>query len=303
MEKRELGTTGIQMTVMGFGCASAWSKTLITDEQAEQMFLLAYEQGIRYFDTSYSYDLAERRIGNILKNNPSIRREELVISTKFGTKNDNGKYYHDFSPEWMRESVQASLERMGLDYADMLLIHGPQISDLTPEYLTAINELKAQGITRAIGINTFDTDVIEYIRDTHCVDFVMLDYSILRQDREPLIQSLHDNGIGIIAGAPLAESLFTNRVFKVRKMKDVWYLARALVNHRDKMLRGRKYTFVNKVPGMTGTQIALKYVLDNPNVTTAVFGTTTPAHLIDNVGAEKISIPEAVVRRIRTAEK
>lgn len=303
MEKRELGTTGIQMSVLGFGCASVWSGNMITDEQATELFELAYRQGIRYFDTGFSYGCAEERIGRILKTSKIVRREELVISTKFGTRHEHGRYFHDFTPEWAWKSLKTSLGRMGLDSVDLVLVHGPQISDLTPEYLEAMQEMKRQGLVRAVGVNTFDTDVLEYIRDTRCVDCVMPDYNIMRQDREPLLQQLKDAGIGIIAGAPLAESLYTNRVFKIRKTKDLWYLARALKNHRGKIIQGMRYRFVNNVPGIPGSQIVLKYVLDNPNVTTAVFGCTTPSHLIENAGAVNITLPEEIRQKIRTAEK
>ena len=302
IEKRPLGKTGIEMTCMGFGCASVWGKNLITDEQAQEVFEQAYSLGIRYFDTGYSYGCAEERIGKILKSSKIVKREDIIISTKFGTKNVNGKYIHDFSPEWMEESVSTSLGRMGLDYVDLLLVHGPAVKDLTTEYLKAMYSLKERGLIRAIGINTFDADVIEYVKDTKCFDFVMLDYNILRQEREKVIDELYQEGIGVIAGAPLAESLYSNRIFKIRKMKDVWYLARAFVRFRGQLIKGRRYTFVNNVPGMSGTQIALKYVISNPQVTTAVFGTTTPSHLTDNVNAKDIAIPEDILARLKNTK-
>lgn len=299
IEKRPLGNTGIEMTCMGFGCASVWGKNLITDEQAQEVFEQAYSLGIRYFDTGYSYGCAEERIGKILKTSKIVKREDIVISTKFGTKNVNGKYIHDFTPEWMNHSVKTSLKRMGIDYVDLLLVHGPQVTDLTDEYLNAMRKLKKKGIIKAIGINTFDTDVIEFVGRTKCFDFVMLDYNILKQEREPIIDQLYQSGIGVIAGAPLAESLYSNRIFKIRKLKDIWYLARAIVNFRGQLIKGRRFAFVNKVPGMTGAQVALKYVISNPHITTAVFGTTTPSHLTDNVKAKDVVIPKDVLKRIK----
>ncbi len=303
IEKRPLGNTGIELTELGFGCASIWGKRFISDEEAMALFERAYESGIRYFDTGYSYGLAEERIGKILRESKIVKRKDLIISSKFGTKLDAGKYIHDWTPEWMRESVKTSLKRMGIDYLDMLMCHGPQIADMTDEFLDAMRSLKEEGLTRAIGINTFDTDVIEYVRDTKCFDFVMLDYNIMRQDREELIAQLHDVGIGVIAGAALAESLYSNRVFRIRKLKDIWYLARAFVNHRDKLAQKNNFKFMNKVEGVTSTQLALKYVLDNPAVTTAVFGTTTMSHLIENVGAVKIIIPDDIKNKIRQQKR
>ena len=299
IEKRLLGKTGIEMTCMGFGCASVWGKNLISDEQAQAIFEQAYELGIRYFDTGYSYGCAEDRIGKILKTSKIVKREDIVISTKFGTKKVNGKYVHDFTPKWMNHSVKTSLKRMGIDYVDLLLVHGPQVKDLTDEYLSAMRKLKEKGLVKAIGINTFDTDVIDYVCETKCFDFVMLDYNILKQEREPVIDQLYQNGMGVIAGAPLAESLYSNRIFKIRKLKDIWYLARAFVNFKGQLIKGRRFTFVNKVPGMSGSQVALNYVINNPHVTTAVFGTTTPSHLADNVKAKDVVIPKEILKRIK----
>lgn len=203
----------------------------------------------------------------------------------------------------MKKNVETSIKRMGIEHLDLLMCHGPQVSDLTDEFMEAMRYLKEEGLTRAIGINTFDTDVIEYVRDTKCFDFVMLDYNIMRQDREELIAELYDAGIGVIAGAPLAESLYSNRVFKIRKLKDIWYLARALVNHRDKLKQKKSFKFLNDVPNVTSTQLALKYVLDNPNVTTAVFGTTTMEHLIENVQAVNVKLPKRIEEQIRRQKK
>lgn len=303
VKERILGDTGIKCTEMGFGCASIWGKKYITDDEAAALFEKAYALGIRYFDTGYSYGIAEERIGKILSSSKNIKREELIISTKFGTKLVNGKYVHDWSPKWMRHSVKTSLKRMGIEQVDMCMCHGPQVADMTKEFLNAMRQLKEEGLTRAVGINTFDTDVLEYVRDTKCFDFVMLDYNIMRQDREALIAQLYERGIGVIAGAPLAESLYSNRVFQIRSMKDIWYLMRALVNHRDKLAQKHNFKFMNHVEGASSTQIALKYVLDNPGVTTAVFGTTTMSHLIENVGAVDVIITDDIKRKIRKQKR
>ena len=102
----------------------------------------------------------------------------------------------------------------------------------------------------------------------------MLDYNILAQDREPMIDKLYAKGIGVIAGAALADSLYSNRIFQIRGVKDLWYLARALKNFRGKLIKGRSFQFVNNIPNMTGAQIAIAYVLKNQKISSAIFGTT-----------------------------
>ena len=297
---RRLGKTEICLSPLGFGCASVWGKDIISDKQAQELFEKAYEFGITFFDTGHSYGNAEERIGKILKTSQIVKRNNIVISTKFGIRNINGKLVHDVSPEWIKESVKISLRRMGISYIDCLQIHGPRISDFTEELYSVLDELKEKGIVRAVGANSFDTDVLEFICKEKRLDFVMLDYNIMRRDREELIQKLQANDIGVIAGAALAESLYSNRIFKIRGKKDVWYLARAIKNFREQFFHGWKYRFINHVEGTTGAQIALGFVLNNPMVSSAVFGTTTMSHLEENVRAVCVETPQEVLEKIRT---
>ncbi len=187
LEQRPLGNTDIYISKLGYGCASVWGKHMISDEQAKKLFEKAYGLGIRYFDTGHSYGMAEQRIGKILKSS-YIRREDLVLSTKFGTRMIRGRLVHDASPQWMRKSVELSLKRMHTDYIDCLQIHGPQISDFTSELYDAFEDLKEKGMIRAAGANSFDTDVLEFICREQKLDFVMLDYNIMKRSREKLIK-------------------------------------------------------------------------------------------------------------------
>lgn len=303
MEKRRLGNTDIYLTELGYGCASLWGKPGFTsDEEAMGLFRRAYEMGIRFFDTGSSYGTAEERLGQCLREVGAAARGGMVISTKCGTRvSDSGRYYHDWSVEWLKRSLDTSMERLGVDYIDMLQLHGPGADDISDAVLRWMHNLKSDGTVRAIGINSFDTDVLEHVCRGRLFDFIMLDYNILRQDREPLIDRLNENGIGVIAGAPLAQSLFSNRVYHMRGKRDVWYLLRALKNFRGHMRYGRRFRFINKLDGFSGSQLALRYVLDNPLVSSAVFGSVSINHLVENISATDICMPDAVRSRIQTA--
>lgn len=295
-----MGNTDIYLTELGYGCASLWGKRAITDTEAEKLFMTAYENGIHFFDTGFSYGIAEKRLGSCLKKLGKDIRKEIVLSTKCGTRQSNGKYYHDWSIEWLKESVSISLKRLGTEYIDLLHVHGPKIEEITPQMVRFLINLKKCGKVRAVGINTFDTDVIKWTIKNKVFDFVMLDYNILRQDRELIIDQLFENGIGVIAGAPLAQSLYSNRVYKIKNMKDLWYFLRALKNFRGQMIEGKKYRFINSIEGYSGNQLALRYVLDNSKVSSAVFGSVTLEHLIENIGAVDIDMPQEVGERIKS---
>lgn len=304
MERRRLGNTDIYLTELGYGCASLWGKKVISDEEAESLFIAAYDNGIRFFDTGYSYGMAEERLGKCIKCLGSDARKNLVISTKCGTRqNKKGTYYHDWTVEWLKISVKRSLERLGTDYIDLLHVHGPAAKEITSEMLDFLADLKERKVVRAVGINTFDTEVIQWVAENKVFDFVMLDYNILRQDREEIIKELYENGIGVIAGAPLAQSLYSDRVYKMKNIKDFWYFLRAVKNFRGHMIYGRKFRFINKISGYSGNQLALRYVLDNEKISSAVFGSVTMEHLIENIGSTEIKMPEFVRRKIKELKK
>lgn len=303
MERRRLGNTDIYLTELGYGCASLWGKPGFTsDREAVGLFRKAYEAGIRFFDTGFSYGTAEERLGQCIREAGAAARGGMVVSTKCGTRvSDSGRYCHDWSAEWMKRSLDTSLKRLGTDYVDMLQLHGPGVHDISDDVMGWMHGLKSDGTVRAIGINTFDTEVLEHVCSGRLFDFVMLDYSILRQDREPLIDRLAGNGIGVIAGAPLAQSLYSNRVYRMRGKRDVWYLLRALKNFRGHMRYGRRFRFINELDGFSGSQLALRYVLDNPLVSSAVFGSVSIEHIAENIQATEIKMPEAVRERILAA--
>lgn len=228
-------------------------------------------------------------------------REDFVIETKFGeVVNENGDLtgQMSFNAEWVKRSLDVSLKRLNLDYIDLFATHGGEPEQFSDDMFYCLEDLKSQGLIRAYGSNTFDTDVIEWISKEKAFDYVMLDYNIMRQDREDLIEELYENGVGVIGGAALAENLYSKRVYRIRSLNDIWYLLRAIVRFNKQVKEGRKFRFINKYSKMTGNQIALRYVLDNQYVTSSVFNTTNPEHLYENVKSTDIKLPNKIKEKI-----
>ena len=299
MKKNKIGQTGIYVSEIGLGCASYWGKERFNESEAIKIVDIAIDKGVNLFDTGHSYSdgYAEIRLGKALKNKRN--KSNLVISSKAGTRiGNNGKLFKDFSPDWIRESCNLSLKKIGIEALSLFHLHGPSVLDLNDELIEQLIRLKSEGLVRAIGVNSFDNNVLEKVLNLGVFDFVMPDYNILCKDREPLIEKFYTKGIGVIAGAALADSLYSNRVFKIKGIKDLWYLARALKNFRGKLIKGYSYRFINNVPNITGAQIALAYVLSNTKICSSVFGTTSEKHLIENLDATNINIPDEIRKKI-----
>lgn len=300
---RPLGRTGLQVSEIGYGCASWWGKPAFPEATALGLVHAAIDLGVTFLDTgaSYSAGEAEPRLGRALKGRDVSR---LMVATKAGTFHaGGGRIGRDFSPAAVTASAERSLRNLGLDVLPLLQLHGPAVSELTDELLAALIDLKARGLVRALGVNSFDPAVIEHVVGLPQFDAIMVDYNVLRPEREPLIARAAAAGKGVLAGMALAMGHTGLKVAKIRGPQDLWYAARGLVRHREEVRRGVRFGFLHHQPGVTGAQAALAYVLANPDVACAVFGATRPAHLYENVAASGMTLPPALMARIRKAQE
>ena len=296
---RQLGATGLEVSEIGFGAASFWGKPAFDERTALGLVHAAIDGGVTFFDTgaSYSAGEAEPRLGRALKDRDPAK---LVVATKAGTFHaGGGRIARDFSATAVAASAERSLRNLGLETLPLLQLHGPAVADLTDELRGALAGLKARGLVRALGVNSFDPAVIDHVIGLPDFDVVMVDYNVLRPEREPLIARAAAAGKAVLAGMALAMGHTGLQVAKLRGPQDLWYAARGLVRHRAEVLKGARFGFLNHVGGMTGPQAALAYVLANPDVACAVIGTTRLAHLHENVAASGLTLPAEVSARIR----
>ncbi|MEW5684342.1 MAG: aldo/keto reductase [Pseudomonadota bacterium] len=301
MRHRPLGRTGLTVSELGFGCASWWGKPRFDEKIAVGLVHQALEGGVTLFDTgaSYSAGEAEPRLGRALKGRDT---SGLVIATKAGTYHaSGGRIARDMSPSAIVASAERSLRNLGLDSLGLLQLHGPSAGELDA-LLPTLETLKTRGLARAVGLNSFDPAVIEHAIGLAQVDVVMVDYNVLRPEREPLIARAAAAGKGVLAGMPLAMGHTRPLLARLRGPQDLWYAARALAKHRGELARGRRFGFLHHLDGMTGSQAALAYVLNNPGVSAAVFGATRAAHLKENLAASGMALAPDVAARIHTSQ-
>jgi len=297
MRYRPLGRTGLTVSEIGFGCASWWGMAAFAEAEALRLVHTALDHGVTLFDTApgYSRGEAEPRLGRALRGRDLGK---LVIATKAGTRFEGGRMVRDMSLAAITASIEASLRRLGLETLSVVNLHGPGLEELTEDFAGELASLKTRGLVRALGVNSFDPAVIDRAIALPVFDLVMVDYNVLRPERAPLIARADAAGKGVLAGMPLAMGHTQLQALKLRRPRDLWYALRALKNHRAELARGARMTFLNHLPGMTGAQAALAYVLADPGVSSAVVGTTRMAHLMENLAASGLQLPAEVKRRI-----
>ncbi len=268
---------------------------LYEEAEAAKIVHAAIDRGLNFIDTgpNYSNGHAEERLGRIL----GSKAKGMVIATKVGTQYVNGNHVKDYSRSAIEQSVVRSMKRLNMDHIPLLQLHG-MAEPLAEETVSALSSLKQRGLVRYVGVST-DGPAAEYAIQTGVFDCLMIQYNlIVRQEPERIISSAAKSGVGILVKSPLAQTLYGNDIFKIRGMSDLWYLARALKNHRSKFLRGLKFRFVNHLPGWEGSQVALRYVLNNPNISSAIIGTTKLEHLLKNIETTAMTLPDEIIHRI-----
>jgi len=300
---RSLGNTGLRLSEIGFGCASYWGKRVFDETAAIGLIHAAIDHGVTFFDTgaSYSAGNAEPRLGRALAGLKN--KHDLVIATKAGSYTDErGRRREDFSPLGVRRTVEASLVRLGLDAIPLLHLHGPEIANITEDLLDTLTRLREEGKILHLSVNSFDVKVIEHVMTFPLFRVVMIDYNILRPERESIIAKLAARNFGILAGMALGGGLYLKDRFQLRGIQDVWYAARAWKNHRSDIKRGRNFRFLEHEERFTRAEIALMWVLRKPEISCAVLGTTRMSHLLANLRASGGTIGDDLLQKISKAQ-
>jgi 1-deoxyxylulose-5-phosphate synthase len=175
------------------------------------------------------------------------------------------------------------------------------VSDLSDSLLGALERLKDDGKIRHLSVNSFDMKIIAHVMTLPNFDAMMIDYNILRQHHAAIIKQLAARGLGILAGHALAGGLYSRTLFGNGSMRDLWYAARAWKNHGVDLARSRHFHFLNEEKDRTAGEIAMAWVLANPDVSCAVFGTTRLPHLLSTLNASGRPLERDLLTRIERA--
>ena len=279
---RPLGNSGRMVSSLGLGCASYWAKKQFSEQRARAVLGAALDAGINLLDTGASYAAghAERRLSRSLRALGAMP-EELLIGTKVGTIiNARGRPVKDFSRTGILDQVDQSLERLGLERIPLLQLHGPEPADLSDELLTTLDHLKTQGKVELLGINGHDP-VIRHSIGLKPFDVLMPFISVLKPDAVRWAEQAAETGQGVLAAGPLARMLFAPPLTHwIMRPSGWWYLARALRHSSDSdWKKMRRLRSILQHSGWTPAQLAIAWVLEQPGVSAAVFGTTRVLHV------------------------
>ena len=312
MEKRPFGRTGLQVSAIGFGCWEiGGGYGQIEENEFARAVGRALDLGINCFDTAEGYGLgaSERALGKAL----GSRRRDAIIVTKFGIGYRDKPNLRDASRARCMASIEKSLENLGTDCVDVYLIHWPDHVTPFEETMRALEDVVRQGKARFVGVSNFKRDEIEACMQVRRVDVGQYGWNLFdRRMQRDVLPYCRENGIGVMAYGSLAYGLLTGAFTENTDFGSDDWRARA-----DKMgsiklfdtLFGpeffrRNLRVVEDLKGIAARhgrslpQLALRWAISNPAVSTALVGCRTVAEVEDNVGALEWSIGEGDIAEI-----
>jgi aryl-alcohol dehydrogenase-like predicted oxidoreductase len=307
MERRELGTSGLQVSAMGLGCMGM-SEFYGTGDEQESIATIerALELGIDFFDTADMYGpfKNEKLLGKALAG----RRTEAIIATKFGNeRREDGSWIGiNGSPEYVRRACDASLERLGIDHIDLYYQHRVDTSVPIEETVGAMAELVAAGKVGYVGLSEAGSSTIRRAASVHPICALQTEYSLWsREPEDELLGVCRDLGIGFVAYSPLGRGFLSG---EIRSVDDLAEGDRRLKFPRfqgDNFQRNlelvERVTQIAKEKGVSPSQLALGWVLHQGEDIIPIPGTKRRSYLEENAGAADITFTQEELDRIDKA--
>src|ERR1700756_1378262 len=307
MDFVSLGNTGLKVSRICLGCmsygTSKWRDWVLDEDASFPFFGQALDAGINFFDTAdiYSNGVSEEVTGRALKKF-GVRREEVVIATKVynpmgSTPNERGT-----SKKHIRHAIDASLQRLGVDYVDLYQIHRYDHSTPIEETLEALTEVVEQGKALYIGASSmfaWEFAKYLYVADAHgYARFATMQnhYNLIyREEEREMIPLCRSEKVGLIPWSPLARGFLTGS----RKRGDK--AGGTLRAKTDEYAHGLYYkdsdfdvvdrvTEIARERGVNNAQVALAWVLAQPGVTAPIIGASKLQHLEDALHALQVKL-------------
>jgi D-threo-aldose 1-dehydrogenase len=317
MPTHPLGRSAVRVTELSFGGAAIGNLfTEVTDDDARAAVDAAWDGGIRTFDTAphYGLGLSERRLGEALRRRP---RGEYVVCTKVGrllepsqtpgapgwdTEGFAVPASHvrrfDFTADGVRRSLEASLDRLGLDRVDIALIHDPDDhgEQAIREAYPALEELRAQGTVRAIGVGMNQAPMLtRFVTETD-IDVVLVAgrYTLLDQSAaDELLPAASGRGVSVIAGgvfnsgllaAPVPGSTYDYRAAPGELLERALLLEETCARF-----------------GVPLRAAAARFPLTHPSVASVLIGARSAAEITDAIRLRELDMPAALWDVLATA--
>lgn len=298
MTYKRTGRSGLKLPLISLGFWYNFGG-LDSFENGRAMARRAFDMGVTHFDLANNYGpppgSAEENFGMLMKKDFAPYRDEMIISTKAGYDMWPGPYGEWGSRKYLLASLDQSLKRMGLEYVDIFYSHRPDPETPMEETMSALDAAVRQGKALYVGISSYSPEqtrqAAQILRQmgTPCLihqpSYNMFD----RWVENGLLDVLDEQGIGAIVFSPLAQGQLTDRYLngipdgaRASKTERVWLTPAQVQANLEKI---KQLNHLARQRGQKLSQMAIAWVLRQPQVTSALIGASSVKQLEDNLAA------------------
>jgi aryl-alcohol dehydrogenase-like predicted oxidoreductase len=307
MQKRRLGTSGLEVSALGFGCMglSFGYGPATSREDGLAIIRAAFEKGVTFFDTAEVYGpfTNEELVGEAL----ASVRDEVVIATKFGFKLEHGKQAGlDSRPSHIREVAEASLRRLRTDRIDLFYQHRVDPNVPIEEVAGAVKDLIREGKVKHFGLSEAGVATIRRAPAVQPVTALQSEYSLWwREPETEVLPALEELGIGFVPFSPLGKGFLTGKIDETTAFDPTDF--RNTVPRFTEENRRANLAFVAWLKAFaeqkqaTPAQVALAWLLARKPWIVPIPGTTKPHRLEENLGGARLELSATDLREIEAA--
>jgi aryl-alcohol dehydrogenase-like predicted oxidoreductase len=307
---RLLGDSDLQVSEICLGTWTTFGGSL-DDDAASALVDAALDAGVNFFDTAnvYSEGRSEEVLGRALTGRP---RDSYVVATKVYGEMPNGD--RGLSREQVLKQIDDSLGRLQLDHVDLYQCHSWDPDVPVEETLGALTEVVDVGKARFVGVSNWSGEqirnAVQLARERGFAKIVSSqpEYSLLhREPEEDVIPASRENGVSQIVYSPLAQGVLSGKYPPGESYADDTraaargdgFMSRFLAN--EVLERVQRLVPIAEGLGITTAQLALAWILREPNVASAIIGASRPGQLRDNAAASGVELDDETLRAIEAA--
>lgn len=299
MEKRRLGDTGLEVSIIGFGgmtIGGAFGP--VDDEESMRALHAAIDAGMNFIDTSNAYGegRSETLIGRFLRDRPD--RDGILVFTKGG--NNMVTRTRNFEPGYIAECLEGSLTRLGREPIDLYMLHNPSVDNMSAEDSYAVLEkAKTDGKIRHWGVSVNTVPECELAVSQGRAATLQMEYNVINQSAAGAFAMAKSAGVGVISRVPLNRGFLSGRFDESTEFPEGDTRRRSLTPENLRKHQGRLDAVKAAASELdvSPATLAIRFCVTNPDVSCVIPGVRTVAQAEENAAAAE-PLPAAIMERL-----